>query len=349
MTASAAFDVRLRFGDGVEHGFRVAAGQRILDAALAHDVPLLFQCRSGVCSTCAARLTAGTAPMRRGASVLLPSEAEAGLRLLCQAEAASDCAFALDYDSTIGSGGPVRVKAFVDAVASVAADAVRLRLELADGDWFDFRPGQFVRLRVPGTAVARNYSIASTPADLPVIELLVRLLPGGVASEWLRGSARPDDVVELEAPFGSFFLRAEVRAPHLMIAGGTGLAPIMAMLDTLRRRPGRRPPVVLSFGCATAAGLFHRDELDLRSLWMPGLDVRLSVDRGPAADGIRIGNPVAAIGASDVRDPDTVAYVCGPPGLIEAARAHLTALGLAPANFHAEHFVATDGGSDQWV
>jgi len=348
MATAAPYRVQLRFRDGVERSIAVAAHESVLDAALAQSAPVLFQCRSGACASCTAQLTEGTAAMRRAAaSVLLRSEAEAGLRLLCQTEAQGDCSFALDYDSTASGGGPVRVKAFVDAVERVAADVARLRLELADGDWFDFRPGQFVRLRVPGTDVARRYSIASAPAELPVVELLVRLLPGGVMSDWLEQRARPDDVVELEAAFGNYFLREHVRAPHLMIAGGTGLAPMMAMLDVIRAKPGRKPPVVLSFGCATEAGLFHRDALDLRALWMPGLEVRISCDGG-AANGVRTGNPVEAIVAADTTDPDTIAYVCGPPGLVDAAYQHLTGLGVAAANIHAEQFVATDEGSDAW-
>ena len=119
------------------------------------------------------------------------------------------------------------------------------------------------------------------------------------------------------------------------------LAPMMAMIDTIRAQPGRKPPLLLSFGCASPEGLFCRDELDLRRHWMPGLDVRLSVDRGESAEGLRIGNPVDVIIHQDVADPDTIAYLCGPPGLINAARAHLVGLGLKPENIHAEQFVAS--------
>ncbi len=340
MAQAALCDVRLRFRDGVERMLRVAPGETILEAALAQDVPLLFQCRSGSCATCIASLTHGVAEMRRGAAtVLLNSEAATGKRLLCQTVAGEDCGFALDYDSTAGANGPGRVRTFVDSIERIAADAVRLRLELASGDWFDFAPGQFVQLNVPGTGIWRSYSLASTAADLPMLELLIRLLPGGAVSQWLT-SAKPDDIVELEAPFGTFFLREDVRAPHIMIAGGTGLAPMMAMIDSIRARSGRKPPVLLSFGCATPAGLFNREALDLRGLWMPGLEVRLSVDRG-AADGVRTGNPVEAVTAADVRDPATVAYLCGPPGLVAAAHDHLAALGVAPDNIHAEQFVAS--------
>jgi benzoate/toluate 1,2-dioxygenase reductase subunit len=126
-----------------------------------------------------------------------------------------------------------------------------------------------------------------------------------------------------------------------MIAGGTGLAPMMSMIDAIRATPGTKPPVILSFGCQTPEGLFALDALDLRSHWLPRLDIRVSVDRGEPADGVRIGNPVEAIGAKDGLGADSVAYLCGPPAMIDAARKHLEGLGLQPGNIFAEQFTAS--------
>ena len=339
---AAPATVTLRFADGIERAIAVAPGAFVLDAALTADVPILNQCRSGSCTSCLARLVDGEAVMASAAgSALTRSEREEGLRLLCLTEVRADCRFALDYDSTAGRARPVRVRAFVDAIERIAPDVVRLRLELADGDWMDFRPGQFVQFHVPGGEAVRSYSMASAPDELPAIELLVRLLPYGAMSDWLRTSAAVDDVVELEGPFGSFFLRDKVRAPHLMIAGGTGLAPMMAMIDSLRKRPGHKPPVMLSFGCSRPEGLFHLDALDLRRLWLPSLDLRVSVEDGQGGDGVRRGNPVQAIGAADVSDAGAVAYLCGPPAMIHAARSHLEGLGVRPENIFAEQFVAS--------
>ena len=114
------------------------------------------------------------------------------------------------------------------------------------------------------------------------------------------------------------------------------------MLDAIRARPGIKPPVLLSFGCATPEGLFNLEELELRSHWMPALQARISVDAGDPGAGWRIGNPVQAITAEDIRDPAGVAYLCGPPGMVRAAREHLERLGLDPANIHAEQFVASE-------
>lgn len=333
--------VTLTYSDGEERQLAVDDGRSVLETGLAAGLPLLYQCRSGSCSSCIATLTEGEANTLPGAaSSLLASERALGHRLLCVTGAKGDCRFTLPYDSKAGEQRPVEAQAFVNAVEKVAADVVRLELELAEGSWLDFRPGQFIQIKVPGTDQTRSYSIATTPADLPKIELLIRLLPEGVMSRWLREHAAVDDVLEISGPYGSFFLKDGVKAPHVMIAGGTGLAPMMAMIDVIRSKPGRKPPIHLSFGCQTAEGLFHHEPLALRELWLPGLTVTRSVDRGPAPDRVRVGNPVEAIG-SEPLDPETVAYLCGPPGMIEAARAHLARLGLAPENIHSEQFVAS--------
>lgn len=333
----------IAFSDGVEHELSVEAGQSVLDAALKAEAPVLYQCGTGSCGSCLARLETGNADHREGSSSsLLPSEREQGYRLLCVTEAKSDCRFSLGYDSAAGAGRPIEGKCFVNAVERIASDVVRLELELAEGFWMDFRPGQFIQVKVPGTEVFRSYSMATTAADLPKIELLIRILPGGVMSQWLTTQAKVDDVLDVSGPFGQFFLKEKVRAPHVMIAGGTGLAPMLSMIDALRVAPGRKPKVILSFGCQTLEGLFSLDQIELRQHWMPSLDTRISVDRGEAGAKVRVGNPVSALSDADGLTADSVAYLCGPPGMIEAARKHLEQLGLSPENIFAEQFIASN-------
>lgn len=339
--------VTFRFADGVERSVQVPQGGVVLDAGLAAELPLLYQCRSGSCSSCVARLVSGPShPHSGGHSALLKTEYESGLRLLCQTEAAGDCIYELNYDSTAGSMRTSKVRAFVDEIERIASNVVRLKLELAADDWAAFRPGQFFQIRVPGTDEYRSYSPSSTPGSLPVLEFLIRLLPGGVMSQWLSSQAKPDDILELEGPFGAFFLREELRGPHILVAGGTGLAPILSILDTLKGLPGRKPRVVLSFGCTDPEALFCLDTLDLRRQWMPTLETRVSVDRG-AAGGLLQGNPVDALDTGSGIDPASVAYLCGPPRMIDAARARLEALGVHPDNIFAEQFVPSSAVGEE--
>ncbi|MGD9810299.1 MAG: FAD-binding oxidoreductase [Sphingobium sp.] len=339
--------VEFRFADGVQRVVDAKPGELLLDAGLADKMPLLFQCRSGSCSSCVAKLVSGTSRHRAGGrSVLLQSESDAGLRLLCQTEAAGDAVFELPYDSTAGVARPVKARAFVDEVERIASNVVRLKLELAADDWVDFRPGQFFQITVPGTDVVRSYSPASTAATLPTLEFLIRLLPGGAMSAWLANHAKRDDIVQLEGAFGAFFLREKVRAPHILVAGGTGLAPMLSILDALRIQTGRKPPMVLSFGCTDPGALFGLDAINLRRQWLPTLTTRISVDREATGD-LLTGTPVDALKPEDVSDPDTVAYLCGPPRMVEAAHAHLAVLGVKSDNIFSEQFVASNQTGEQ--
>jgi len=337
-----AHKVQFRFTDSVEHTVGVKAGERVLDAALQQGVPILHQCRSGSCGSCVGRLVEGDAQMcSTVAASLLKSEQKEGFRLTCVCDVHSDSVFEFDYASTAGEVIPEKVSVFIDAIDWLARDVVNLKLELAEGDWMDFQPGQFVQIRVPGSQEYRRYSMASSPQELPRMELLVRVLEQGVMSDYLRDRAKIDDQLEIEGPFGSFFWRENLKSPHVFIAGGTGLAPMMSMLDVIRQKSGIKPGLLLSFGCQDESSLFHGDELELRELWMPTLQTRISLDRGDRTKGIEVGNPVQAIGPDDVCT-NTVAYLCGPPRMIQAAHEHLESLGVKPENIHAEQFVATE-------
>lgn len=339
----AMHQVTLNFADGVSRSISICGGASILDAALEAQVPLLYQCRSGSCSSCIAQLAEGQAHTRPGAgSTLLASEYAAGKRLLCLCQAQSDCTFDLDYSSEIGTSVAREVHAFVDSVERIASNVVRLTLELAEGDWLEFRPGQFMQIQVPGFGVLRSYSPASTVSDLPKLVFLIRLLPGGAMSSYLEEKIASEDVLTFSGPYGSFFLREEKkRAPHIFVAGGTGLAPILSMIDALRQGGGRKPKMLLSFGCATPDALFSLDDIELRQQWLPTLEARICVDREPAA-GMHHGSPVSSLRAEDVTSPDTVAYLCGPQPMINAATNRLIELGVDPANIFAEQFVASN-------
>ncbi|MEM8560980.1 MAG: 2Fe-2S iron-sulfur cluster binding domain-containing protein [Pseudomonadota bacterium] len=337
---SCSHRVTLQFLDGESQTITVAEDESLLTAAKAQSVPILHQCESGSCGSCSVRLTSGELIMRSDvAASLLASEHAAGMRLACISHPKSDCDVELEYASDATSLKPGKAVVFLDDIEWIAQDVVKLSTELAEGDWLDFQPGQFVQLQVPGTDAFRRYSMSSTPSQIPKLEFLIRVLPDGVMSNYLRNDARVDDTLALEGPFGSFFLRENAkRAPILMIAGGTGLAPMMSMLDVIRARSGLKPKILVSFGCAAMDNLFYVDELDLRKDWMAGLETRISVDKGRSERDIVIGNPLQAIAAGDISE-DTVAYLCGPPPMIEASYAHLSQLGVRAENIYAEQFI----------
>lgn len=172
------------------------------------------------------------------------------------------------------------------------------------------------------------------------MEFLVRIIPGGAMSEYLK-SAAPGEPLEVAGPLGAFVLHPS-RALHIFVAGGTGLSPILAMIDHLRRASGPKPKMLLSFGCASDKAFFYRDEIELRQWWLPQLSVRLSADRvEDRASGLVQGTPVDALGSEPIADAEAAAYLCGPPPMIEAARHRLTELGVSPERIYAERFVVS--------
>ncbi|HZO82395.1 MAG TPA: FAD-binding oxidoreductase [Candidatus Binataceae bacterium] len=342
-SAAHAHRVILRFEDGLEKAIDVGAREFVLDAALRQGVPLVHQCRSGSCSTCVARLESGAVEMVRDrALALIAAEVAEGKRLLCSAHALADSVVGLHYPSTLIYQGERRsFEARVKSVEWPADSVARLTVTLPPRSSFAFRAGQYVRIKVPGSEEWRSYSMCTTPRELPVAAFLVRILPGGVMSEYLRGCARAGDRLEIEGPLGAFILHPG-KGTRVFVAGGTGLAPILAMLDAIRRGGGPRPKMILSFGCASDKTFFYRDEIELRQWWMPELSVRLSADRvDDPASGLIQGTAVDALGHQPLGDPEASAYVCGPPPMIEAARRRLTELGVPPERIFAERFVAS--------
>lgn len=335
--------VTLNFSDDVTKEFEVQPNTSILDAALENDIPLLYQCRSGSCSSCICTLKDGQASTLNGkSSTLLSSEYNLGNRLLCISKADADCSFDLDYGSDIGAISAQEVKAFINSIEHLGANAVRLKVELAEGYYLQFRPGQFMQISIPGVGVLRSYSPSSTNKSIPELEFLIRLIPDGQMSTYLTEHAKVDDVLTLSGPYGSFFLREEhKRAKHIFIAGGTGLAPILSIIDTLRQSSGVKPKMLLNFGCATPEALFCLDDIALRSQWLPTLEARICVDR-EAQEGHHAGSPVSALSEADITDSNTVAYLCGPQPMINAATTRLLELGVKPENIFAEQFVASN-------
>ncbi len=330
--------ITLLFRDGHETRIAAEPGETILGAALRQGLPLIHQCESGSCGTCVVRLAEGEVETLPGrALALLEGEIRDGHRLACSVRPVGDCAVALDYPiSAIAGPRPEIHRAAVGAVERIARSVYRLDLDVI-GD-LSFAAGQYVRIRVPGADQWRSYSMATTPKALPALGFLIRHLDGGAMSEWLAAGPAAGTEIEIEGPHGAFGLDDDC-GPTLMIAGGTGLAPLLSMLDTLRERAGPAPPVVLGFGCNAVEELFFLDELELRAFWMPSLAVRIAVMTAPEAgfDG-RVGDAVSLIDLRDTERPGLTAYLCGPPGMIEAARARLVEGGLPSERIRAEQF-----------
>lgn len=324
---------RLLFQDGAELTVSVEPGQSLLEGALAVDAPMRYDCCTGSCGSCVVQcVDGGTVVDSTGQVPVNADELAEGLRPACLTRLNSDAAFELPYSLHDAPSMPSKHSAQIVSLRQGAPSVALLTLKLDRADDLVFQSGQYVRLAAPGVSEARAYSIASTAADLPLIELMIRLVPDGKTSRWLQETAKVGDRVRLQAPLGSFGLDERARR-HVFVAGGTGLAPMMSMIRSLR---DRGQSAVLCFGCTRRQELFYEQELAELAAAMPELEVRIAVMEG--ADGeLRTGTAVSLLRKEDF-DADTVCYLCGPPLMVDAARKALTGHGVAARAIRAERF-----------
>ncbi len=327
------------FGAEVE----CAPGETVLGAVLRSGFYLRYGCKFGGCGTCRVRLVAGEVA-DSGSTFALPSpDRDLGWILACSSAPLEDCV--LDA-SSMGLSEPEffggdRVQVFEATLTSVSRLTPAIfgvELRLIDPPVLSFNAGQFVNVEVPGTEppMARAFSLANGPAASGTVELLVKRLPGGAFCGYLE-SARPDDRLRLHGPFGLLRIRPSYRK-MIMIAGGSGLAPILSMLTDLAAQGDRRP-VRLFFGARTQDELYHLDRIGRLCEESAELEFVPVVERPgalwPGEFGL-VTDAVARLMPS-LRGYD--AYVCGPPPMVAAALELLPRLGARAPNLYYDAFL----------
>lgn len=242
-----------------QHQFTVTPEQTVLDAALAAGILLPYSCRSGACSTCKAKVVSGSIqPVPSAEVVLSPEEREAGYTLLCQARATSDLVV---ESREIRLASDIQVRKLPSRVTSMtrpAADVAVLQLQLPATETFKFYAGQYVEL-ILKDGKRRSYSMANPPHSAAALELHIRHLPGGLFTDHVFGvgatQMKEREILRIEGPLGSFFLREDSDLPIVMLASGTGFAPIKAIIEHMVHQ-GIKRPVTLYWGGRRPADLY---------------------------------------------------------------------------------------------
>jgi propane monooxygenase reductase component len=325
---------------GIE--FEVDQDETILDGAFRQGLMLLHGCKEGQCGACKSFVLDGEVDMDRYSTFALPDyEEQEGWTLLCKAHAVSDLEVELiNYDEEIlRSGVAVRtLRTRVEAIEPLTDDIRRLVLRLEDsGEPFEFKPGQYVDIRIPGDEEHhRSFSMANTPGEPGVLEFMIKLYPGGRFSALLAdGGLSVGDELEIRGPYGVFTLRSSSPRRLLFIGGGAGMAPILSLLRSLSET-GNEREATYYYGARTETDLFHLDVLEaLPAAFVPALSEQ---SNGWAGETGLITDVVERL-EGDVSEVD--AYVCGPPPMVEAAIALLESKGVPEAHIYFDKFTTS--------
>lgn len=327
-----------------ERRVEAADDQTILEALLRAGVWMPNSCNQGTCGTCKLQVVSGEVDHHDSPlDTLTPDERAAGLALACQARPCGDTEVALR-----GGAGrtthPLRdLSATVVAIEDVARDTRRILLGLDEP--LAFSAGQYVELVVPGTGERRQYSLANTAEEDKVLELHVRRVPGGIASDrWLFGTVAVGDRVEAIGPLGDFHVpeeEADDGEPMVLIGGGTGLAPLVGIVRTaLARRPARE--VVLFHGVRASVDLYDLGRFEELAASYPGFRF-VPVLSEEAGTPHRTGFPTDVFVDDVPSARGWSGWLCGPPAMVEAGVKAFKRRRMAPRMVHREKFTPADG------
>jgi benzoate/toluate 1,2-dioxygenase reductase subunit len=327
--------VALSFEDGVTRFITCADDQTVADASYRARINIPLDCRDGACGTCKAFCESGE--YDGGAYIedaLSADESARGYVLPCSMKPRSDLVLQIASTSAVAKTEAATYTGTLTRLDRLSPTTVALTVEAPDRDRLAFLPGQYVNLAVPGTGETRSYSFSNAPDD-KALTFLVKLTPGGLMSEHLTTRAEVGDEVTFTGPLGSFFLR-ETERPVLLLAGGTGLAPILAILRTLRAQESRRP-VHLVYGVSTDDDLVELDTLEELAAQLPGFTWDHCVS-DPRSTARNKGYVTGLLGPEHLHDGDVAVYLCGPPPMVEAVRQHFADAGITPTGFYYEKF-----------
>jgi len=330
----SSYNIALNFEDGVTRFVACKPGEKVLDAAFRAKINLPMDCSDGVCGTCKCRAESGSYDLGDDYidDALSEDEKSNGLVLTCQMVPQSDCVIAVPASSTACKTEQSRFAATVSKVEPHNDAAVVLELDV-DSTAPVFLAGQYVNIDVPSSGQHRSYSFSSAPGQSKV-SFLIKRIPGGVMSTWL-DSAQPGNKLELTGPLGSFYLRA-VERPLLFLAGGTGLAPFLSMLEVLARADSQQR-VHLIYGVTRDLDLVQVDAIEAYVAKLPNFTYTTVVadaeSTHPAKGWVTQHMPAEALNEGDVD-----VYLCGPPPMVDAVRKHFDDNGVKPNSFHYEKF-----------
>ena len=321
--------------------FEVERDETLLGAAIRGGVGLPYGCRDGACGSCKSKLLEGRVIHgAHQAKTLTPEEEAAGFVLPCCATPQTDCTLEARTVPGAGQFSVLKLPSRVLSLEKPSADVAIIKMQLPATQNFQFHAGQYVEFILRDGA-RRSYSMANAPHSMPgFIEVHIRHMPGGKFTDQVFGTLKEKDILRMEGPFGSFFLREDSDKPIVLLASGTGFAPIKAIIERMQHL-GLNRPATLYWGCRKTADLYLHDWALNAAATMPNLTYIPVLSEPDGAWTGRTGFVHQAVMA-DLPDLSGVqVYACGAPVMVDSAqRDFITECGLPADEFYADSFTS---------
>lgn len=321
------------------HEFVTDEGETILAASLRHGLALPYSCRSGLCGACKGKILRGSVDYGEYEEKALSAQDRAsGKALFCQARPLTDLVVEA-HEVTAAEGIPIKtLPCRVVRLERLADDVMAVYLRLPQSERLQFLAGQYIDILLRGGA-RRSFSLANAPHDDELLQIHVRRVPGGNFSDHVFDSMKERELLRFQGPYGIFFLRNDSERPILLMAGGTGFAPIKSIVEHALSKKDPRP-MHLYWGARREPDLYMHE---LAQSWAntqpnfrytPVLSEVVSENQwrgrtGWVHDALIADYP--HLGAHDV-------YASGPPPMIEAGRTAFQAHDLPEDRLYFDSF-----------
>lgn len=321
------------------HCYAVFPGETVLSAALDAGFNLPYGCRNGACGACKGKVLEGTVDQGEyQPHALSDQEIAAGMTLFCCAKPQSDLVIECREIGLKASIQPRILPCRVERKLQLAPDVIAMYLKLPANERLQFLPGQYVEFLLKDGA-RRAFSLANAPFDDQMLELHLRLIPGGKFTEYVFNEMPEKAILRFEGPFGTFTLREESEKPMIFVAGGTGFAPIKGIIEHALHHHCKRD-MVLYWGA-----------LAKQDLYMPELPGKWAAEHpnfrfvpvlSDPAPGDGWAGRTGFVHQAVLADHENLApyqvYCCGAPAMVEVAHADFIARGLPEGEFFSDAF-----------
>jgi CDP-4-dehydro-6-deoxyglucose reductase len=319
--------------------FMAEADETLLDAALRQGLTLPYGCKDGACGSCKGKVLAGSVDHGKAqAHALKDDDKAAGMTLYCCAHAESDLVIECKQ---LGSANEIPVKTLpsrIEKLEKLAPDVIELQLRLPANERLQFRAGQYIDILLKD-GKKRSFSLANAPEDDALLQLHIRHVPGGQFTDQVFSTMKARDILRFNGPHGTFYLREDSEKPMILLAGGTGFAPIKAIVEHAIAQKIQRP-MFIYWGAKARVDLYMPD---LPEQWAAAhaniefVPVLAELAADDAWTG-RTGLVHQSVTVDHQNLSDFQVYACGSPGMIDAAKRDFLAAGLPEEEFFADAF-----------